>query len=290
MARTASVADPPSGAGRTKRTPWQCLPYPALAAWLIAEHSYCEQRVHLWLKEPGERVSVPRQLEGTEAARSQEAAASFGRNIHELFAEKAVEISAEELSIIEASGQQYYLLESTLSGEFDNLPILGRPDVVVMKDRRATLVVDYKVTGSTQLSMGHRVQLYVYGYLLAQNDYNVKDLILAAVLIPRAAANSIATSSPMVAQAVVEKVAASRSRAPQANNWTAKKWKLVGTPVILRAFPYEPERARRELTFVAGYWHGGRNPIPTGKPAKCACCLYNKLKLCSKAAGGFLGL
>jgi len=282
-----AISKAASPSRKKKLTPWERFPYPVLGAWLIAEHSFCEQRVHLWLQAPGERVSVPRQLEGAPVASSLEGSADLGRSLHEALAEPAKEILPEDLSGLEASGELYHLVETPFGAEYDGLPLLGRPDVVVLQKRRALMVIDYKSTGSTQLPMGCRVQLYVYGYLLEQNGYDTEDLILACVLIPPANAELIANTSAEVIEAVIRKVNSSRERAPEARNWTAKKWELSGVPAILRSFPYDRERAIRELAFVSDYWHGRRGPIPSTKVEKCRCCLYNKLRLCKHAVTGY---
>ena len=258
MKRTSTPASAISKAAspsrKKKLTPWERFPYPVLGAWLIAEHSFCEQRVHLWLQAPGERVSVPRQLEGAPVASSLEGSADLGRSLHEALAEPAKEILPEDLSGLEASGELYHLVETPFGAEYDGLPLLGRPDVVVLQKRRALMVIDYKSTGSTQLPMGCRVQLYVYGYLLEQNGYDTQDLILACVLIPPANAELIANTSAEVIEAVIRKVNSSRERAPEARNWTAKKWELSGVPAILRSFPYDRERAMYRTRFLGQFF------------------------------------
>jgi len=64
---------------KTKR-PIDRYPHgPSLWVSDIVEQVYCETRLALWLNNPGERVSVPRQLEGKPTAAGQERLARQGR-------------------------------------------------------------------------------------------------------------------------------------------------------------------------------------------------------------------
>jgi len=152
----------------TPATPWSRYPYPALPVWVIAEHSYCEQRVDLWLNNPGERISVPRELEGSPASLAIESAADSGRASHAALAAEAQPIPAEALPALQQSGAAFILLESLFEGKFRRLPIVGAPDAVICQNHSALLIIDYKFTSQEQLTMSHRVQLQVYGYLLEQ--------------------------------------------------------------------------------------------------------------------------
>lgn len=271
----------------SKKAPWSRYPYGALYAWIIAEHSYCEQRVHLWLKDPGDRISVPRQLEGSEEAAAIEIAAESGRASHESLSEDATPVSPAHLAVLQQSGAAFSLAESPFRTSFRSLPIVGAPDVVVCQGGVALLIIDYKFTRQTQLAMGHRVQLYTYGYLLEENGFDVSNLKLACVLAPPEASLSLSKSSGGLIDSIHNHVQLHAARYPEAKNWGSKSLGFAGHNLLLRAFPYSRERAERELGFVASYWLGHRPAWPTSKPAKCSCCLYNMLRQCRSACARF---
>lgn len=274
----------------SKKAPWNRYPYAALYAWIIAEHSYCEQRVHLWLKDPGERISVPRQLEDSEEAAAMELAADSGRASHESLSAGATPVTASDIAILQQSGARFTLVESPFQASFRGLPIAGAPDVVVCQGDVALLIIDYKFTRQTQLAMGHRVQLYTYGYLLEEHGFDVSKLKLACVLAPPEAGESLSRSSPGLIDSIHNHIQLHAARYPGAKNWRSKSLTFAGCNLLLRAFPYSRERAERELAFVADYWLGHRSAWPTSKPAKCNCCLYNKLRQCRKAVAQYVPL
>jgi len=271
----------------SKKAPWNRYPYRALFAWVIAEHSYCEQRVHLWLRDPGERISVPRQLQGSEAAAVIEIAAASGRASHESLSELATPISALDLPILRQSGALFSLTECPFQASFRTLPIVGTPDVLVCQGNVALLIIDYKFTRQTQLAMSHRVQLYTYGYLIQEHGFDVSNLKLACVLAPPETSKSWSISSHELIDSIHNHIRLRAAQYPAAKNWRSNSLRFNNHSFVLRAFPYSRERAERELSFVADYWLGQRPPFPTSQPAKCSSCLYNMLRQCRSACARF---
>lgn len=266
--------------------PWNTYPYPALSVADIADQSYCEKRVHLWVKDPGRRISVPRQIEDlSESALAQEALVSLGEEIHDALAVPAVSLTREDLIEKIASGESLWALETGWSAEFAGFPVAGVPDAVYFDNGRPRIVIDYKNVNSNQLQFSHRVQLHLYGYLLEEAGYDVDGLLLACLLIPRTDDVEILDGPPVALRDHVRDQATAISlRRPSQRNWRVDNVDVgSGTHATLRAFKYERTKAERELAFATDFWGGTRKPWPTSKAAKCACCLYNQLRKCSDA-------
>jgi hypothetical protein len=120
------------------------FPYPSLGISYIAEQSYCEKRVALWLQNPGRRVSVPKMIENKPEAEHQEQLATRGIELHKAMARDAVQISATELEQVLKAGHSPIVIESTLFGEFGNIGLIGKPDAVCFCGRKPSCIVDYK--------------------------------------------------------------------------------------------------------------------------------------------------
>jgi CRISPR/Cas system-associated exonuclease Cas4 (RecB family) len=276
---------------RRARTPWDLYPYATLRAWIVAEQSYCEQRVHLWLNDPGERVSIPRALEQeTEAAIAQAEAADLGRAVHSLLLDASPLLVVEETQSPLSIRDKCWVTETLFRGSFADLPIEGIPDAVCVQHGKALSVIELKVTESNQLQMSHRVQLLTYGYLLEQNGFNVSDLLLTCVLIPPA--NNGTTLRPEgneeLLDIFLDQSCLLVEAKPSCKNWSRLGFSVQAIECVhLRTFRYEPERARSELQFFVEYWSGQRAPYPTKKAAKCERCLYNSLNQCKSAVAPY---
>lgn len=289
----AAVAEKSSSTRRRPRppapkvsAPWNRYPYRSLSVSDIADQSYCEKRVHLWLKDPGRRISVPRQIEHVSlSALAHEALVDAGEELHLSIAGLAEPLDSETLIEKIAIGNSVWALETGWSAEFAGFPISGVPDAVYFDQGRPWMVIEYKNIESNQLQMSHRVQLQIYGYLLEQAGYEVDDLLLACLLVPRTPDSEILDAVPVdLHNCLREEAAAISARRPSQLSWRVDNIDVgTGVYATLRAFRYDRARAERELEFATQYWTGTRQPWPTGKPAKCASCLYNQLRKCSDA-------
>jgi len=278
-------------ARHTPGIPWSRCPYPCLPVWLITEHSYCEKRLELWLNDPGERVSVPRKLEGTAEAAGQEAAASAGREAHARMAAAAVPAPREVIEERAREGR-VIVVESRFSASFDGLPIVGIPDVVCFDHGKATAVLEYKFRRlrRPELTMGERVQLYVYGYLLEESGYDASDLLLVCVYGPQESRASLPRGDSGVVEAITCRARREVGGAPEKKNWRIESLELPGGFMVgARCFFYDRDEAERELEFAASFWHGRRSAKPTTRANKCASCLYNHLGECADALAPFAG-
>lgn len=261
----------------------------------IAEQCYCEHRVHLWLKKPSSMVSIPREKEGRGGpALALRHAADAGRTFHAQAAAHPLPVTQAMLRKMLRSEPSVVLAESSLLATFEGLPITGIPDAVHVEQAVARCVLDYKVTDSNQLQISHRVQLWLYGWLLQESGFKLSDALMVSVLVPSASAVAFAELDDVERQGLAVTVH-HHARAvvddePQRENWYVKRLALAeGVWVRLRIFRYDRRAAKRELAFFAPYWRGERVAIPTSKPRKCRVCLYNSTGACKEAIVPFEG-
>jgi len=276
---------------RGNGTPWSRCPYRYLPVWLVAEQSYCEKRVELWLQDPGERVSVPKQLEGTPMASLQETIALAGKQAHLRMSAPAIPVPVPPAALVPKLGT-VDLIESPLPASFDGLPVLGIPDAVSFEEGKPTAIIDYKFRNSPrpQLQPGDRVQLYLYGYLVEESGFEAADLLLACVLAPAGAGRQLPKPETGTFTTIRDSVRRAANRAPKKRGWRVDGLKLPGgIPVTVRSFRYERSKAESELGFAANFWHGRRAAKPTSNRRKCAVCLYNFIGSCPVALVPFRG-
>jgi hypothetical protein len=237
---------------------------------------------------------VPAALEGSPEAQNQEDLITSGKEFHETVESATKPLSSSEIAQAVQLGSPFALAESRLTGEYRGVRLRGRPDHVFFDGRHASCLLEYKVTDSNQLQTSHRVQLLLYGYLLGQQSFNVDDLILVCVLVPRHHDTWLAKLTP----ARVRKfVATIRSKAesliaaqPSRKNWHQMGVEVSrGVHVNLRVFRYDQQKAESELEFFTAYWLGGRDAIRTTMVSKCAVCQYNQLNLCPVPQGEYGG-
>jgi hypothetical protein len=268
--------------------PLDQFPFPRIGISYFAEQAYCEKRVELWLRNPGSLVSVPAEIaQVTPEAELQEELAFRGKEFHESMACGALSVSASEVEERLTAGESFTLAEPSFQGDYRGLPLIGRPDAIVFDGMRATSILEYKVTDSDQLHRSHRVQLLLYGYLIAQN-FNVDNLVLICVLVPRRHSKWLDKLTPVKAQKFIRTI---RTQAATliTSQPSRKNWHSMGVIVYrdirvnLRVFKYDQGKAESELEFFSRYWRGQREAVPTTMARKCAVCLYNHLNSCPVA-------
>ena len=262
------------------------FPFPRIGISYFAEQSYCEKRVELWLKNPGNLVSVPQEIDQDRPeAKKQEELACRGKEFHEAMACGALSVSASEVDERLRAEEPVTLTEPSFQGDYDGLPLIGRPDAIFFSGRRAAFILEYKVTDSDQLHRSHRVQLLLYGYLIAQN-FKVDNVVLICVLVPHRHSNWLDKLTPAKAQKFIGTVS-TKAETMIASQPSRKNWHALAVMVHrdfrvnLRVFKYDQKQAEKELEFFTRYWRGEREAIPTTKAGKCAACLYNLENLCS---------
>lgn len=266
--------------------PLDRFPFPRIGVSYFAEQAYCEKRVELWLRNPSSLVSVPAEIEKEiPEVKLQEELAACGTEFHESISRGAMPASMSEIEEMLRAGQSLVLSESSFQGDYHGLPLIGQPDAICFEGQKVPCVLEYKVTDSNQLHQSHRVQLLLYGYLLAQQNLNVDNLILICVLVPRHHNKWLEKLTPAKAQKFIETVRL-EAESLIASQPSRKNWHRMGVKVNrdvrinLRVFKYDSQKAENELEFFTRYWRGERAAIPTTKASKCAVCLYNRLNLC----------
>lgn len=238
-------------------------------------------------------VSVPRGLEHADGRPLQllDAAAS-GAVFHAAAAEGANVTSKAELRNLLRNKETFQLLEWRLQADRNGFPIAGIPDAVCIEVGIVRGVIEYKVTDSTQLQMGHRVQLQLYGWLLQEEKFRVSDALCVCVLVPTASARHFAeldgAQRRELSSLLLARARATVEDDPERPNWSVKHHVLdADFWVRLRIFRYERRVATREIDFFTPYWTGSRPAIPSTSFRKCASCLYNSLGRCRYAASDY---
>ena len=287
---------PPKHSRTSKvQTPWERFPFTVLPVSTIAEQCYCEHRVDLWLRAPGNMVSVPRSLEQTHGPPMRQIdLANAGTDFHERASQDVTRLSATELRKIVKHSPTVQLLESPLEGEFGSYPIAGVPDAVCFEGGMVRCILEYKLTDSNQLQMSHRVQLQLYGWLLQKSKFQHDDPLCVCVLVPiqnSAHLDELNTIDRQSLASTIHRIAREYvNDFPDHINWYIKQVLLgAGFWVRLRIFRYSALVARRELKFFTPYWSGERKAIPSRKFRKCRVCLYNATGKCKVAAGEYEG-
>lgn len=267
--------------------PLDRFPYSEVGVSYFAEQAYCEKRVDLWLQNPTRTglVSVPAALEGRPEAQDQEDLITSGKEFHEAVESATKPLSPSEITQAVQLGRPFAEAESRLTGEYGGVRLRGRPDYVFFDGRHASCVLEYKVTDSNQLQTSHRVQLLLYGYLLGQQTFNVDNLILVCVLVPRHHDTWLAKLTPGRVRKFVTTIRREAesliAAQPSRKNWHQMGVKVSrAVDVNIRVFRYDQPKAESELEFFTAYWLGRRDAIRTTMASKCAVCQYNQLSLC----------
>jgi len=263
---------------------------------VIAEHSYCEKRIELWLENPGERISVPRELEG--AGIPQERIALSGRTVHAALAAQAQPVEelttvALEMVSMRSAIVPVVLTELRLAATYKGLPIAGVPDDVIIQDSAVKAVLELKTTLRQVMPESDRGQLLVYGYLLEESSLIKNVLDVSHMLLvcgyglghdPR----DLGKLTPDDIAGMLLAIAAQVRARPASTTWRTSCW-LAGRKLRLHVFPYQRAEAEAVLDHAAEYWLGKRRATPPDNPAKCRLCQYNRLGKCPDALAPFGG-
>lgn len=275
------------------------FPHQSLGVSYIAQQAYCEQMIDLWLQNPGGLISVPaifeERIEQLPEAKRQIELADQGTEFHDSISSSAVSISWDEIKEMLKSGQSLTLLETSLQGGYEDLPIVGRPDAICFDGWDASCVLEYKVTESDRLYLSRRVQLLIYGYLLEQETFNVDGLNLVCVLVPRRNKDWVGSLTERQAEEFLRSVRSEvelllSNPISRDFDWYHPGVKIRrGVEVKLRVIKYDRQEALKHLRVYADYWLGRRGPGPTTTRRKCQICLYNAAGLCAVARAPYTG-
>lgn len=161
-----------------------------VGVYYISEQAYCEKRVALWLDGTGDRVQVPASLQRSRdrVVASIVRQADFGIEAHATLESRIPTAEPGDLQKLARMPGIHAVAEASLIGAYRDLPLVGRPDIVFVGDRRAAVLIDFKITPNKQRQQSHVTQLQIYGYLLEEEGIRCSNLLLCVVLVPRAQA------------------------------------------------------------------------------------------------------
>jgi hypothetical protein len=223
----------------------------------IAEQLFCEKKVELRLLHPEVKKGA-RQVAGLAG--------------HEELSADARPISRKALSEQLASGEKVLLRESSFSGLYRGIPIVGRPDLVFFNGMRPHFLVDYKFSTKRETYPDQRLQVALYGMLLHQNKFETEGLVTIIAFVPRAAAEGLESGLLKIYQRLRETALAQQRQAEHRDQ-----------DVACFAYPFDLKQAKKLLDEQIGFWLGLRSAVPTIHPRKCSVCEFNSAGLCESA-------
>ncbi|MBE3041140.1 hypothetical protein IMZ48_00845 [Candidatus Bathyarchaeota archaeon] len=194
---------------------------------------------------------------------------------HEIAASGATALSAREIKKRIESGRTMSLAETPFSGTFRGIAIKGYPDYIAIEGGKARLLLDFKFSKYQRVFASQRIQIDIYGYLLAKNGLDTDGLICGIVIIsPELSWED--TTDLVVKDA--KKVASDMRRKK------LDKVYLEGDPDIYgELYAFSLVTAKNNLDWAMGYWTQKRPPKPTTRVYKCAACSFNAAGKCRSA-------
>lgn len=233
---------------------------------LLAESNYCEQKAAL-------SVIYPKAEPESEEMRA-------GSEAHSALEAEAEKIGDEEIKRRIDAGEQLRLREFPLKAQLDGIPIHGKIDHVEFDGNRALWVYDFKFSRySHRLFPNHRLQLALYGWLLARNEFDVSSLICAVVIVPPKPGKTgrLTRTNPRLANAAID---ASKEMRDSLGSLRREGRLFHKDGFAVHAFRFHDKGTEVELTEALGYWRGEREARFADSSTKCRSCAFNRLSLC----------
>jgi CRISPR/Cas system-associated exonuclease Cas4 (RecB family) len=240
----------------------------ALRVSLLAEASYCEQKAALSVIHP-------------EAERESEAMCA-GTAAHSALEDEAEKIGRDELERRLAAGEAVSLREFLLEAEISGVRLRGQIDQLELTGRRALWLYDFKFSRYAQrLFPNYRLQLSLYGLLLAAGGFDISELICAAIIVPPQRRNQgrLIETSPALANHAIRLSKQLRGD----KGGVRGGGRLLEPGCAIHAFAFSEREARRDFAESLGYWIGEREARAADSAAKCRSCPYNLQGLCPVA-------
>lgn len=234
----------------------------------LSQQRYCEKKVDLAMRFPEVEPTSPAMEQGAEG--------------HARLEEGAIPVTREEIEASLHRGERLTLFEFPMEGVWEEVPILGRPDLVQLEGKSAKLLVEFKFSRRSTLFPSQQTQANLYGWLLQQNRFDVDSLLCAVAIFPATIPHVKLLPADLTGGLlkVTEQLRAKtfRSAVPilrQEKSFT------------LHLFPFRPQIAERDLRWAVDYWLGRRAPEPSGSINKCRICRFNAEALCDQALAPF---
>jgi len=246
----------------------------------IAEQFYCEYKVHLKRVHPEVLIEL--------------APLELGKIGHDTLATQAEPVTAAEIEESIRKGEELAICEWVLEGNFRGVWIRGRPDLFAFEGKKALLLLEFKFSSATEPFRDHKVQSEIYAWLTESMGFTAEQLCFGIVMFPpighESAPRTVALSKAVIfdlfnqtgtLHAIYESCETARRaqlvNKPKRTTVKGKGWKAY-------LFPYDANKAVRDLSWAVGYWLSKREPIPAKRsPRKCFSCVFNAVKLCEHA-------
>jgi len=236
----------------------------------LSQQRYCEKKVDLAMQHPEVEPTSRAMERGTEG--------------HERLEAGAVSISREEIDASLDRGESLTLFEFPMEGVWEGIPIWGRPDLLQLEGRSARLLIEFKFSRRSNLFPSQQTQANLYGWLLQQNQFDIRALLCAVAIFPATPPHIQLLPADLTGEIIN---AAEKLRG---------KVRRSAVPILrrepsftLHLFPFRPELAERDLRWAAAYWQGKREPEASGSINKCRICRFNAEALCDQALSSFVG-
>lgn len=236
----------------------------------LSQQWYCEKKVDLAMQHPEVEPTSPAMERGTEG--------------HAQLEEGAIPISREEIETSLALGERLTLFEFPMEGSWEGIPIWGRPDLIRLEGRSATLLVEFKFSRRSNLFPSQQTQTNLYGWLLQQSQFDVGSLLCGVAIFPATLPHIKLLPADLTGE-IINAAEKLRTRVLR----SAVPILRQEPSFTLHLFPFRPELAERDLRWAVDYWRGKREPEPSGSMNKCRICRFNAESLCYQALSPFAG-
>jgi CRISPR/Cas system-associated exonuclease Cas4 (RecB family) len=234
----------------------------------ISSQLYCEKKVELTLLHPEVRKATPELLAGQQG--------------HEELAAGAIPISPEDLRQKLESGEKLLVRESLLFGNYQGIPIAGKPDLVDYDGLKARLLVEYKFSSKREPYPDHLLQLTLYGLLLHLSKRDTTGLVGVLAFLPPEMKQRVRGASGIGQDREDEMIELCRKLRTSVLR-KKKPASASNDQFACFAYPFDLARARRLLKEPAEFWLGNRQAVPTAHRKKCQVCEFNAAGLCASA-------
>jgi hypothetical protein len=160
--------------------------------------------------------------------------------------------------INEIKERRFTFVSLPLLGHFNDVPILGKPDIVVFWESRPLYIVELKTTrGKPSIWPTNWLQAQLYAFLLDEMKFDCSDLnVVVASINQCLEMNRGMFYNELLATIIDGKM-----------DSFARKWQCK-----TRLEPYQRDFVKDKIGWALGYWLGKRDPVPTKKLGKCRSC------------------
>lgn len=233
----------------------------------IAQQWYCEKQVDLSIKYPGIQESSP----FTES----------GKIGHAELESQSKSYTDEEVEEHVSKGKPISIAERPLSTTYKTWTIMGKPDYVEFRGKKAKLLIEFKFSRTGRIFDSYIIQLNMYGFLLDRNGFDTSELYCAAVCFPVQDTSDKQLDIYQMEFSGMKKKVVQRCKKLIRKKENKISEKNDEFTLLLYKFPIG--LAISKLDWALQYWTKQRKPIPTKYEKKCSLCQYNAFQLCNQS-------